>query len=377
MRKAQKRKIAIISDAIYPYNKGGKERRIFEINSRLSTKFDVHIYTMKWWRGGNVKKDNNITLHAISKLYPLYSGKRRSVKEAVFFSLNCFKLIFEDFDYLEADHMPHLVLFPLKVVSILKRKKLLVTWSEVWGRDYWVKYMGLSGNIAYLIERLSVNLPDTIISVSSHTTKKLKKEFNVKSKIITIPNGIEFTKIRKVNESDKKSDIIFAGRLLAHKNVDVLIRAVELLAVKNPKIKCLIIGEGPEKNRLEKLTKELNLSKNIKFINFLDKHEDLYALIKASKVFAFPSDREGFGIVVLEANACGVPVVTVDSENNASKNLIQENKNGAVSELSDEAIARNIKKIISVGISKKKCIDSSKAYDWENIARNAERVYQA
>ena len=102
-------KIVYISDAVYPYNKGGKEKRLFEISTRLARRgHDVHIYTMNWWNGPKVIKENGVSLHAISPLYPLYtkSGKR-SIKEALAFSSYIFQgLIKEDFDILDVDHMP-------------------------------------------------------------------------------------------------------------------------------------------------------------------------------------------------------------------------------------------------------------------------------
>ena len=165
------KKIAIVSDAIYPYNKGGKEKRIFEISTRLANAGnEVHIFTMKWWKEKtNHKIENNVNLHAISPLYPLYSGKRRSIKQATYFALSCFRLLREKFDIIEADHMPHLVLFSLKIVTLLKRKKLYATWNEVWGKSYWVEYLGHLGAIAYIIEWISARLPDKIIAVSEHT----------------------------------------------------------------------------------------------------------------------------------------------------------------------------------------------------------------
>src|SRR5690349_4431486 len=107
-------KIAYVSDAIYPYNKGGKEKRIFELTTRLAKAgHNVTIYCMKWWEGSEQKRlENRVKLKAISPLYPLYSGKRRSMKQAILFALSCFKLLREDFDVLDADHMPHLILFP-------------------------------------------------------------------------------------------------------------------------------------------------------------------------------------------------------------------------------------------------------------------------
>ena len=142
-------KIAIVSDAIYPYNKGGKEKRIYEISTRLAKSgHKVTIYCMKWWEGSDTRVDEGVQIKAISPYFPLYSGEKRSIKEALFFSLHCLKLVKEDFDIIDVDHMPHLVLFSTKLVALLKRKKLHVIWNEVWGASYRIKYMGPSGVLA-------------------------------------------------------------------------------------------------------------------------------------------------------------------------------------------------------------------------------------
>jgi glycosyltransferase involved in cell wall biosynthesis len=108
---ASRMKIAFVSDAIYPYNKGGKEKRIYEISTRLAKRgHNVHVYCMKWWKEKGIHRiENGVHLHAISRYYSLYFGKRRSIKEAVMFAFACFKLIREDFDVINVDHIPHFV----------------------------------------------------------------------------------------------------------------------------------------------------------------------------------------------------------------------------------------------------------------------------
>ncbi len=71
----------------------------------------------------------------------------------------------------------------------------------------------------------------------------------------------------------------------------------------------------------------MNLLENVKFIECIEDHNQLYALMKSLRVFAFPSTREGFGIVVLEANGCGLPVITTDDHQNAARHLIEEGLN--------------------------------------------------
>src|SRR5664280_750230 len=99
-------KIALVSDAIYPYNKGGKETRIFELSTRLAEAgHDVHIYTMKWWdEPHNQRAENGVTLHAISPKYSLYKDEKRSIKQGILFGLACLRLLRAKFDVAEVDH---------------------------------------------------------------------------------------------------------------------------------------------------------------------------------------------------------------------------------------------------------------------------------
>ena len=99
--------------------------------------------------------------------------------------------------------------------------------------------------------------------------------------------------------------------------------------------------------------------------------------MKSSKVLLLPSTREGFGIVALEANACGVPVVTVDHKMNATCDFIINGRNGFICELSDYDVAAKI----LIGLEKgkgmaKKCIESAIGYDWDRISKLTESIYE-
>ncbi len=371
------KKIAIVSDAIYPYNKGGKEKRIYEISTRLAKRgYQVIVYTMKWWEGEATKRENGLILKAISPLYPLYSGERRSIKEAIFFGLNCFKLISEDFDILDADHMPHLVLFPLKIVCVFKRKKFLASWNEVWGKDYWISYMGKMGVLGAFIEKISSYLPDKIISISSHTTNLFKILLNKNVKVITVPCGINFNEFLNIKKDKESSDLIFAGRLLSHKNVNVLIDSVKILKKEFPNILCLIIGDGPEKAVLIKQIELNNLNNNIKVYSFFDDHKKLFQLIKSSKIFVFPSTREGFGLVVLEANALGIPVITTNDPSNAAKDLISNGVNGYSINLNPKIFAKKATYLLKHSLNKEKIVAIAKKYDWNLIVNQIIDAYK-
>lgn len=146
-------RIAFVLDAIYPYNKGGKEKRAFEISTRLAARgHDVHVFCMKWWKGPERERlENGVWLHAISGYHPLYTDSRKSIQQGLLFGLACLRLIGGDFDVLDVDHIPYFPLIATKIVSVLKRRPLTATWHEVWGRDYWIAYLGWKGLVAHAL----------------------------------------------------------------------------------------------------------------------------------------------------------------------------------------------------------------------------------
>src|SRR3990170_4855073 len=110
----QKLHIALVADAVYPYNIGGKEKRNYEITRRLAEKgHTVTIYCMKWWKENQSSiMHDGVTYEAISPYYPLYFQERRSIKQGLLFALHTMKLLKKEFDVIDVDHIPQLVLFP-------------------------------------------------------------------------------------------------------------------------------------------------------------------------------------------------------------------------------------------------------------------------
>jgi len=367
-------KFAFVSDAVLPFHKGGKETRLYYFSRELARMgHDVHIYTMKWWDKGDTFKKDGVTYHALSKLYPLYVGDRRSIKEGLVFGLSCLKLIFYDFDILEVDHMPYFPLFSAKVVCLIKRKQLYATWHEVVGWKAWTEYMGEGlGTIAYIVEKLSVKLPDHIVAVSRLTKKQLRKVLKYRGELSLIQNGIDYSSIDPVIPSTNKSDILYTGRLIPHKNVDLLVHSIALLREEMPDIQCVIIGDGPEFANIQKIIAELGLEKNIVMTGRVESSDDIYALMKVSKVFALPSTREGFGITILEAYACGLRVVTVKHPNNAAQYLVKSGS-GIVCRPTSEDIAKAIKTLLENSMEQTAEFDGA-AVDW---ARNASALKEA
>lgn len=366
----KKEKIALIYDAIFPFVTGGAERRYFEVGKRLAAGgYDVHLYGMRSWKGDDVISREGMTFHAMMPEQPLYTPSgRRSIREAVRFGLATFRLLREDFDVVDCCGFPYFSLFTLRLVTWIKRKPLYSTWHEVWGRRYWRDYLGPLGIFGYLVERIAVRLPDKIISVSESTTDALSKRLGRRRGIVTIPNGIDLELIGKAEIADESSDIIFAGRLLPYKNVDKLIEAIPIVAERFPGVTLAIIGDGPEKERLEYLAETLGLSDNVRFLGFVEENK-LFSYMKSSKMLALPSSREGFGIVALEAQACGLPVLTVDEPHNAACHLVAECGSGVVTHLDAASIGKGIIGILEDPREDVRLGDIRK-HDWNNVTEN-------
>ena len=373
-------KIAFIYDAVYPWVKGGAEKRVYELAKRLVQRgHEVHWYSIGWWWPEKGKKDivmDGIHLHGVSNPIELYSDDRRSIKEALLFALKLFTpFMREKFDVVDCQGFPFFSCFTAKIHSMTGKSRLIITLHEVWG-DYWYEYLGKLGIFGKLIERIMLGLTDNMITVSYKTQKDLRK-IKKSERSIVIPNGIDFNHIQSIRPSNEVSDIIFAGRLIKEKNVDILVKSIEIVKDRIPNVRCMIVGDGPEKSKLEELSSNLKIQDNIEFMGFTENYDDLMGYMKSSQVFVLPSIREGFGMVVIEANACGLPVVVVNHKMNAAVDLVNDGVNGFIADALPEDIADKIvKSIENKEKMEGKCIDNSEEYDWDKIVDALEKVYK-
>jgi glycosyltransferase involved in cell wall biosynthesis len=371
------RKLVFVSDAIYPYMKGGKEKRLHEITTRLAAMGnDVHIYTMHWWKEeSKIKVESGVSLHALCNYHTMYKGDRRTIKEGLIFGLSCFKLLGVRFDVLDVDHMPFFPLFSSWVVCLLRRRKLYATWHEALSQKEWINYMGPGGIVAALIERLSIKLPHRITAASAHTKELLAQVHGRNERVELVGSGIDTDLLQKVQPADISCDVLYLGRLVKDKNVDKLISAIGIAKRTRPDISCIILGEGIEKPRLQKAVARQKLQKNIIFLDSVPEAATVYSYMKAAKVFCSPSVREGFGIVSLEALGCGTPVITTNSPSNAARRLIQEGENGSIVPLVPKAISQAI--LYWISISKPNTAAQLDDYDWRSLARKQSEVYMS
>lgn len=167
------------------------------------------------------------------------------------------------------------------------------------------------------LETIAARWTEHIITVSNPNYNQIMLDGITSSQKITlIHNGINITKYDlKVDVSAKKKELGIpinakvigtVGRLEIPKGHKYLLQAIPLILQKIPNTMFLIIGDGMLREQLENTVKQIGLEKNVIFTGF---REDLIEIMRTFDLFCLPSLWEGFGVVIAEAMACGLPVV--------------------------------------------------------------------
>ncbi|MCK9595835.1 glycosyltransferase family 4 protein [Candidatus Pacearchaeota archaeon] len=380
-------KIALITDVIYPFTLGGSEIRNYEIAKRLVKKgHEVHIYGAKLWDGEETIKMEGIVIHGVSFFRRLYThtGKRDYSSQIKLSIRLFFELLKEDFDIIDNLSFVFLNCYSTKLVSIIKKVPLVFTWNQYFG-DYLINYFGkIIGIIGMVLEYVSTKLTKNNVAISNFVKLELMGRGIKKENVEVIYSGADIDLISKIKVKGKKFDLIFVGRLNYQKNLELLVNSVDLLRKDFPKIKICIVGDGEEKNNLLNLIKKYKLEKNFYFVGALNNKENrrrlIFEYMKLSKIFVLPSLLEGFPLTIIEANACGLPVITTKTKHNNTSEYIKNNKNGILVSPTSQEFSRAISYLLKNDELRKNMskIGTRKAKDfsWDKIAEKLEEYYK-
>ena len=379
-------RIAFVFDGVYPYCMGGIPKRTYDITRKLvELGHEAHIYSMKFWDGPDViVNEHGVYIHGVCKARNRYATPtRRSVGVAMIFTYGVARALMaggERFDVIDSGPAPLIHHYPVRVATRMKGEAMVMTWDEVWG-GYWYEYLGpLLGFWGSAVEKTVIKLPELMIAISPKIKEDLIAIGADPDKVRVVENGVDFHRIQEVKPVPGEFDVVFVGRLVPHKHVDILLKAIRLIKKEIPDIKCVVIGEGPERTRLEKMAEDLGLGENVSFLGRLEEHDDVVGYMKASKIFVLPSTREGFPNTVLEANASGLPVITVLHPKNATTAVIEDWKNGLKCRLSEEEIAEKMRLLLSdealLAKMRSEALRFAREHDWGLMVRKLVDVYE-
>lgn len=322
----------------------------------------------------------------------------------------------EKFDYLKVLHPQYFglpsLLWPLRWITYYimcfrfwKNKKpdcdiMHVEWiypdayaAARYAKKYSIKFVGVvHGNeaIEYYGKKShkkkyinAFKLLDKIIVVSNDLKHKLVNEYHVdKNKISVILNGVDLNKFPVIDQkkarfklgltSDKIIGVCVA-RLSEEKNLDILLKSVSLVA--DSKLTIYIVGDGPLKNRLEALVVSLELKGSVKFVGPVP-HDQIYWWLNASDFFCLPSQREGCPVVIHEALACGVPVISTTV--GAIPDLIKDDRFGFLCEPdSVSEFTAIMKKAMSQNWDKEIISAYGRQFTWDKVAKQTVDVFKS
>jgi glycosyltransferase involved in cell wall biosynthesis len=223
-----------------------------------------------------------------------------------------------------------------------------------------------------------------IICVSNGVAEDLSLILKNSQKIKIIYNPVTEEKIYSLSEEnlvedsvlfEKEPVIIAIGRLVKAKDYPTLLNAFKIVLEKKS-AKLIILGEGPEEVFIKKLVKDLRILEKVFFLGF---KKNPYKYLKNSSVFVLSSIREGFGNVIVEAMACGVPVVATDCKSGPAE-IIQNGVNGIlVEQQNPEKLAEAILEILNNSEFSKNLSEAGKLraqyFSIEKSVKNYEQIF--
>ncbi|MDJ0569300.1 MAG: glycosyltransferase [Pleurocapsa sp. MO_192.B19] len=189
------------------------------------------------------------------------------------------------------------------------------------------------------------------IAVSNFIQNKLIEQGYPKEKIIQHYIGVNTAKFSPLNQKADERYILCVGRHTEKKGIDTLLRAFARIAVKHPDVTLLQVGQGSLTAKLQTLTKQLGIDQRVRFLG-AQPHETVLQLMQQAEIFALPSqvaksgECEGLPIVILEASACGVPVVST-YHSGIPEAVIDGETGFLVSEKDDQSLAEKLNLLLS------------------------------
>jgi N-acetyl-alpha-D-glucosaminyl L-malate synthase BshA len=251
---------------------------------------------------------------------------------------------------------------------------------------------GLRHPILRSLNKLAIDLAD-VCTANSRATAKTAKRIGVRENLRIIPMGVDpkrFQKTTEVGDLKKKHKldgevILSVGRLIDLKGTDYLIKALPAVLLRFPEARALIIGSGPRKNHLLRLAKDLQIEQNIVFIDQIP-HTELIKYYSLADVFVLPSitnkmeETEGFGVVLLEAMACGLPVI--GSDTGGIPDIIKNGETGLLVRQKDsQDLGNQLIKLLTDADLRKKMIGNARnlieaQFSWEVVAERFIEIYR-
>jgi glycosyltransferase involved in cell wall biosynthesis len=196
--------------------------------------------------------------------------------------------------------------------------RAVASYNEVWCGT-WVATKGLPvGILGEIWERLTLRLPwDHFVAISGFTASRLMAFGIPAGSITVIPCGVDLKQIQTITAAPRRAgSICMVARLVRGKQPQLVLQALKIIVRSHPhlidRLQLTVCGEGPLLETCQQMAASLGIASLVRFVGWLPAHDDVLRLMKESSLLVHPSTVEGFGIVFIEACACGTPVLAAD-----------------------------------------------------------------
>ncbi len=355
---------------------GGVEARCWFISRLLAARHDVSVITS--WRRGQPRFQtiDGVKVFRPGQHHP-YANEGESGSR-LRFAVAAYRLgrSLGPFDIV--DGCTWIAYPPAFFIARSVGAKAVASYNEVWCGT-WVATKGLSvGILGEIWERGTLRLPwDHFIAISHFTANRLERFGIAKGAISVIPCGVDLREIQAVPAAPRREGrICMVARLVRGKQPILLLEALGRIARSHPhlfaRLQLTVCGEGPLLESCQQLAIDLGIDQSVHFAGWLPSHGDVLRLMKESALLVHPSTVEGFGIVFIEACACGTPILAADipvvEEVFALVGGGQTFRRGSVEDLAQRLIEHLNGHPIPIG--------HADHLDWTMICRQVEGCYQ-
>lgn len=322
-------RICIAYDRLYPWSIGGAERWYRRLAERLASDgHQVTYLTTRQWPAGEEPCVPGVQVVGISTDSSLYIRGRRRLAPVLRFGLAVWRHLLihgQAYDVVHASAMSSSSALAAASLSRWHGYRLVLDWWEVWTWSYWRRYIGpVAGAGGWLMQRLTATLPHTPIAYSTLHTSRLNR---LARRDLQTVQGV--MAVSTVVDSPRAADplIVYAGRFISEKQVPDIIPALVLARERLPALRATLIGEGPDTDAVRIAVRSAELGDRVELPGFVSE-EVLAETLGRALCLVLLSRREGYGLVVTEAAALGVPSVVLRHPDSAAAELIVENVNG-------------------------------------------------
>ena len=326
--------ICLVYDLLFPYTIGGAERWYRNLAERLvASGHRVTYLTLHHWPEGEAAEVPGVEVVPVGPRLEFYttSGRRR-IGPPLRFGLGVLRHLTRVGARYDVVHMASFPYFSLLAAALARRRhpfRIVVDWHEVWSGDYWREYLGpVAGRIGLAVQRRCIRVPHRAFCFSQLHARRLREQGFAGD--LTVLEG-EYAGPPGVPPEPAEPVVVFAGRHIPEKQATDLVPAIARARERVPELRGEIFGDGPARPEVLRLIAEHGLDGAVEAPGFVVE-DRLRSSLRRALCLALPSKREGYGLVIVEAAALGVPSVVVRGPDNAAMELVEEGENGAVAD---------------------------------------------